>query len=522
MVQGCHDAAVTSPAPSFVLGIGGLVHETNTYATATFGETERDAFRAVWAERLIDAHRGVRSCVGGMLDAADELRASVVPLWWASAEPSGTIDAEAYASMRADLLAAIEQAMPFDALALDLHGAGVVEGTEDLEADLGRAVREIVGDIPIVVTLDLHGNISDDMAAVYDVMLGYHLYPHTDCWERGHEAVMLLPRLLDGSLRPAAHVEHLPVLLPTSTTDPGFPAHDMNELCYRLEQIDGVVDCTVFHGFPFTDVPEVGVHVAVTTDGNADLARRVGGEVGRWIWENRERFRTESPTPEQAVRLALAAWDAQLAGKDDAARRPVVVNETNDNPGGGTPGDGTHLLRAMLDAGITDAAFGTMYDPEVVAAAHAAGVGQSIDVSLGGKHDSLHGEPLHVSAYVKTLTDGRFVLTALAIGARVRLGRTARLQIGGVDVIVAERRTQTFDPEVFLMHGIDVRRCRLVAVKSSNHFRAGFGPLAAEIITADAPGLTTNRVEVFEHARAARPLWPTDPAACYEPAATVT
>ncbi|HEX2851139.1 MAG TPA: M81 family metallopeptidase [Acidimicrobiales bacterium] len=513
---------MTSPAPSFRLGIGGLVHETNTYATATFGETDRQAFRVLEGERILATQRGVRSCLGGMLAGADEVGAEVVPLWWASAEPSGTIAAAAYETMRGELLAAIERALPLDALALDLHGAGVVEGTADLEADLGRAVRELVGDIPVVVTLDLHGNVSDDMARLFDVMLGYHLYPHTDMWERGHEAVLLLPRLLDGSLRPAAHVEHLPVLLPTSTTDRGFPAFDMNELCARLEEIDGVVDCTVFHGFPFTDVPQVGVHVAVTTDGDPDLARRVGGEVGRWIWQHRERFRTESPTPDQAVRLALAAWDAQLADRPDGEQRPVVVNETSDNPGGGTPGDGTHLLRAMIEGGATASAFGTMFDPEVVAAAHTAGVGQTIEVSLGGKHDSLHGEPLRAAAYVKSLTDGRFVLTALAVGARVGLGRTARLQVGGIDVIVAERRTQTFDPEVFLLHGIDVRRCRVVGVKSSNHFRAGFAPLAAEIITADAPGLTTNRVEVFSHARATRPLWPTDPAATYEPGATLT
>lgn len=496
----------------FRVGIGGIVHETNTYATETFGPTGLDAFHATAGERLVRNHRGTRSCIGGMLDAADELGAEVVPLWWAAAEPSGTIERSAYEAMRDQLVTAIRSALPLDALALDLHGAGVMGEADDLEADLGRAIRNVVGpDLPIVVTLDLHGNISDEMAELYDVMLGYHLYPHTDMWERGDESLRLLPALLDGSLHPTAHVEHLPILLPTSTTDPGYPAAEMNEVCRRLEERPGVVDVTVFHGFPFTDIENVGVHVVVTTDGDAELARAVGAEVGGWVWSNRERFRLESPTPDQAVRLALAA---------DTTGGPVVINETSDNPGGGTPGDGTHLLRALLEAepGVP-VVFGFLCDPDVAGAAHRAGVGATIDVRLGGKHDELHGLPVEATVYVKALTDGRFTLRAISEGTRVNLGRSARLVVGGrsgaVQVIVVSHRSQTFDEQVFLLHGIDVTRYAVVALKSSNHFRAGFRDVASQIITADAPGLTTNRVEVFPHTRASRPLWPQDPAATY-------
>lgn len=492
------------------VGLGGIVHETNTYALDTFGPTELGSFHRQWGDRLLGA-AGVRTCMGGFVDGLAELGAEAVPLWWAGAEPSATIALAAYEAMRDELLRHLEAALPLDALALDLHGAGVVDGVEDLEGDLGRAIREVVGpDLPIVVSLDLHGNITDAMADHYDVMLGYHLYPHTDMWERGHEAVHLLPGLLDGSLRPITHVEHLPILLPTSTTDPGFPAHAMNEVCKRLEEHPDVVDCTVFHGFPFTDVVDVGVHVVVITNGDADLARFVGAEIGGWIWEHREDFRSEHPTPDQAIRLALAADE-----------RPIVINDTSDNPGGGTPGDGTHVLRALLDADVTESCFGGIFDPEVVAQAHAAGVGASIEVRLGGKHDVLHGEPLVLRAYVKCLTDGRFTMRYLAAGATARLGNTARLTVDGLDIVVISVRQQTLDPGVFTLHGIDLARCRIIALKSSNHFRAGFGPLAASIITADAPGLTTTRVEVFDHTRATRPLWPTDPDSAYVPGAAI-
>lgn len=501
-------AAVTS----LRVGIGGIVHETNTYATETFGPTGLEAFHVAHGERLFASQRGTRTCIGGMLDAADDLGIEPVPLWWGVAEPSGTIDRAAYETMRDDLVDAVRRALPLDALCLDLHGAGVVGEADDLEADLGRALREVVGpDLPIAVTLDLHGNISDTMADLYDVMIGYHLYPHTDMWERGDESMRLLPALVDRTLRPATHVEHLPILLPTSTTDPGYPAADMNAECRRLEQRPGVVDVTVFHGFPFTDIENVGVHVVVTTDDDPDLARSVGAEMGAWVWSNRERFRIESPTPEQAVRLALAA---------DTSSGPVVINETSDNPGGGTPGDGTHLLRALIEASPeVPVVFGFLCDPEVAAAAHAAGVGATLDVRLGGKHDELHGLPIEMKVYVKALTDGRFTLRAMAAGARVNLGRSARLVVGGrsgrVDVIVTSHRSQTFDEQVFLLHGVDVRGYAVVALKSSNHFRAGFREIASQIITADAPGLTTNRVEVFPHERSLRPLWPQDPSATY-------
>jgi len=168
------------------------------------------------------------------------------------------------------------------------------------------------------------------------------------------------------------------MLLPTSTTLSGTPAAAMNELARAIEQRPGVIDCTVFHGFPYVDVPQVGVHVVVTTDDDPALAEACADEVAAWIWEHRQRFRNESHSPHSAL---LAARGLVAAGT-----HPVVINETSDNPGGGAPGDGTHLLRAMLDAGIEHAAFGFIADPDVAEAAHRAGVGARLDVRLGGKH----------------------------------------------------------------------------------------------------------------------------------------
>lgn len=482
------------------IALGGINHETNTYADPISGPTGLERFTIRRGDRMLRA-RGTATFLGGFLHGCEELGAEPLPTLWAFAGPSGTVTAEAYAALRDELLDRLRAVLPVDAVALELHGAGVVEGIDDLEGDLAAEVRRLVGpDVPIVAALDLHGNVTDTMAETLDAFFGNHLYPHTDGHERGHEAIAAVPRILAGTWAPVIHVEHLPMLLPTSATEPGEPAAEVNELCRAVEQRPGVIDCTVFHGFPYVDVPHVGVHVVVTTDGDRPLAVACAEEVATWIWANRERFRTASHSPASAMQEARRLVDE--------GTRPVVVNETSDNPGGGAPGDGTHLLRAMLAADLRDAAFGFVADPDAVELAHRAGVGARLDLSLGGRHGDLHGAPVDLSATVRTLTDGRITLQHMMKGVVLDLGPSARLHVDGVDVIVTTRPSQTLDAEVFLLHGIDVTRCSVVGLKSSQHFRAGFGHLAGAILTVDAPGLTTNQVEVFDHPRAGRPLWP--------------
>ncbi len=487
--------------------MGGIVHETNTYAVASTGLTAIDSFLRLTGDGIADFFTGTGTGIGGILAGCEAAGHEPVLTAYAAAEPSGTITAEAYAEVKGALIEALVAAMPIDAVALELHGAGVAEGVDDVEADLGAAIRQVVGAaVPVAAVLDLHGNVTPAMAEVFDLLLGCHLYPHTDLDDRGREAITLLEEVHAGRLRPVMHVEQLPILLPTSTTDGDSPAAAANRVCAEIELPDGVIDCTLMHGFPFTDIPEVGTSIIVIANGDRALARGAATEAAAWMWEHREDFRCEHETPELAVRRAAAA-----------SARPVVINETSDNPGGGSPGDGTHLLRAMIEARLENSCFAFISDPEVVAAAIAAGVGRTIEVKLGGKHDDLHGAPIAVNAVVRSITDGRFMLQAMMRGYQLDLGPTCRLQVEGIDVVITSKPWQTIDAEIFLFHGIDVTRANVIGLKSSNHFRAGFRDIAAEIITADSPGLTTNRVEVFDHTRARRPLWPIDQSATYTP-----
>jgi microcystin degradation protein MlrC len=483
----------------FRVAIGGIAHETNTYCRGT---TPLDAFRVLRGQELVEDCRGQRSQISGMLDAAQALGASVVPLMSAEAHPSGTIDRAAYEAMRDELLRGIEAAMPLDAVALGLHGAGVAEGVDDLEGDLCRAVRDLVGPgVPIVVALDIHGNITQAMADAIDLVFGDNYYPEIDAYDRGFEAVSGVPHLLSGEWQPVIHVEPLPMLVAAATTNHD-PARAVQAMCWELEKRPGIIDVTFFHGFPYTDIPYTGASVVATANGDRELAASAAREVAGWVWQHREDFRRQSLTPEEALQEALVIEGG-----------PVVINDTADNPGGGSPADGTHLLRAMLEMQLESAAFGFIRDPEVVERAHREGVGATIEVALGGKSDDLHGAPLPVRAYVKCLTDGKFFMPAW--GQRMEIGRSARLVVDGVDVIVATERHQTLDPALFLLHGVDVSRYKILALKSSAHFRAGFQPIARAIITADSPGFTTLDVAYFDRKRTPRPIWPKDAEAQY-------
>jgi len=483
------------------IAIGEFAHETNTFCP---GLTGVEAFQSrKWnvGPDLVARDRGVRNDLGGMIEAGERLGVELIPTLATTTQPSATVARAAYETIRDTIFGAITAAGPLDAICLALHGAGSAEGLDDIEGAFLTELRALVGDeLPIVVSLDLHGNTTEAMVRHADALFYCHQYPHIDMFERGGEALEAAVRIARGELRPVKHLVRLPVTIPPSTTFAG-PAQVLNDRCFQWEREPGVIDCHFTHGFPHTDVPVIATSVLVTTDGDAALAARVADDVVALVLETLEDFRQDLPGADDALDQALAMGP-----------RPVIVAEVSDNPGGGAPGSGTHLLRALLAANVPDTCFGFVVDPATVAQAHAAGVGATIPVRLGGYTDALHGAPVEAEAYVKVLTDGAFVATTpMGAGGPVRLGRMARLVVSNVDVIVGTNRAQTFDDELFRLHGIDVTRERVVCLKSHQHFRAGFEPIAGAIIRTDTPGFTTSNLWDLPYARIARPIWPLDP-----------
>ena len=488
------------------IAIAGINHETNTYCKSP---TPSSAFYQYRGEKMLQL-AGTETSTGGALDRCSELGIESVPILFASTQPSGTIEYSAYDLFKTEILAGIKReqedvaAGSIDGVFLDLHGAGVVQGLSDLESDLTQAIRQQVGEaIPITAAFDLHGNISQSMADALDGTFSCHLYPHTDMHLRAVEAIDLIVDMIENDFRPVTHVETIPMLVPTTTTMEGIGKDILGKMLAAEAESD-VIDVSWFHGFPYTDIPEVGSHIVVTTRRSREQAQKIAKHLALQLWQIKEQFLPVSLTAEEALVEASAS-----------ERKPVVINEVSDNCGGGAPGDGTHLLRAMIELGMEKACFGFVVDREVAYQAHEAGVGSTISVTLGAKEDELHGTPLKITAYVKALHDGRLTMLAMAKGSKLNLGKLARLVVGGIDIIVASNRSQTFDQGPFLAVGIDVTEYDVVALKSSNHFRAGFVQLAGKIVTADTPGLTTHKIAHFPRHNAGRPLWPLDDAAAY-------
>jgi microcystin degradation protein MlrC len=482
------------------IAIGQIMHETNTM----FGPpTPVEEFqRQGWdtGQEILDEDTGVRTYLGGMIDAGKAHDVEIVPTFSANAHPSGTIERAAFDTMLNNLLDGIRNAGELDAVCVALHGAGSAEGIDDIEGTILNAIRELIGPAtPLIATLDLHSHSTDLMIENANALLTVHEYPHVDSYDRGYEAVELAVRTVKGEANPVMHLVRLPMAIAPITSFHG-PARKVNERCWEWEA-EGLVDVTFVHGYPHTDVPIISASVIAVAEGDRDQARQAAEDVANMIWELREEFRAELPQPADAIQDALA-HDGQ----------PVIIAEVSDNPGGGSPGSSTHLLRAMIDANLTDATFGFIYDPETAEQAHDAGVGATIEVEIGGKIDPEHlGESIKAKAYVKSITDGRYITTSpMGQGAEQTLGKMARLTIGDIDVIVGSESHQTIDTGPFLLHGIDVTRYKIVGLKSQNHFRAAFEPIASQIIRTDPPGWTTSNLKQLNYRRISRPIWPLD------------
>lgn len=483
------------------IAIGEFAHETNTFCS---GVTEADAFKdRYWniGDEIYARHRGVRNDLGGMIDSGERLGVDLVPIFATTTQPSATVSRAAYEEIRDTIFTQLRQAGELDAIVFALHGAGSAEGADDMEGTFLAELRAEVGtEIPVVVSLDLHGNTTEAMLRHANALFYCHQYPHIDTYERGAEALTTAVKIVRGEVKPFKHLVTLPVAIPPSTTFLG-PAKVINDRCLQWEEEPGILDCNFTHGFPHTDVPVIVTSVLVETDNDPELAKRAADDVVALILETLEDFRQTLPDANEAIAEALAATDL-----------PVVVAEVSDNPGGGAPGSGTHLLRALLAANEPQTCFGFVWDPETAAQAHAAGTGATISVKLGGFTDELHGAPIETEAYVKVLSDGKFHLTnPMGAGSLVDLGPMARLVIGNVDVIVGSNRAQTLDDQLFLLHGIDVTKMRIVALKSHQHFRGGFQQLAGTIIRTDTPGFTTSNLWNLPYERIVRPIWPLDP-----------
>ncbi|MCL4296096.1 MAG: M81 family metallopeptidase [Anaerolineae bacterium] len=490
------------------IGLGGIIHETHSFAGAPTTLADFQTQSLHYGDEVLRAMAGTRSAIGGMIEGAKARGWTLVPTAYGAAMPGGLVAEDAYQTILREMLQRLNEAMPVDGVLLALHGAMVTTGRLDPESDVLSQVRRVVGpDTPIVVELDMHGNLSPATVELADVLVAFDTNPHVDPHAKGLEAAAMMERLLRREIKPTTAYAHPPLLLApqaTGTADP--PLRRVHERAVEMKADAEVISICVMAGFAYADTPFTGASLVVTTNDNPALAQRYVQELAGILWQQREAALPQFLPTEQAVAQAMA----QSGG-------PIILVDSADNIGGGTPGDGAEALRAMLALSVEEGTI-VLADPEAAAACWAAGKGAEVTLAVGGKTDRWHGAPLTVTGTVQALSDGTFQCElpdnhfAAFFGQTIHMGRTAWLRVAGVNIILTERKIPPFDLAQLRHIGVSPEGQKIIVVKSAVAYRAAYLPIAAGVIELDTPGLCSANLSRFPYRHLPRPIFPLDEA----------
>lgn len=502
--------APARPAPRILAGA--ILHETNTFnRVATRLSAFAGRYLCLDADDIVARLSGTATEMGGFIDAAKRRRWTLLPRVAAACGPSGPLRAEDWARLRRRML---DDPAPCDGVLLALHGAMVTEDSADPEGELVAALRQRLGPaVPIVVTVDMHANLGLRMVEAADAVFPYETYPHVDhaeCAERAAAALDHLLGLPAGTGRLTRGALARPPMLDAADhgrTAPGTPMSHLLDVVRTLRARPGVVNASLTVGFPWADIADAGPAALVTVVRDSDIdTGSLARDLATRLWRSRAQTQTRFP----GVDEAMAA--ARNGPVDGVHGKPLVLADFADNPAGGAYGDSPNLLRAMLDAGLEQAVFASLADPAAVDAARRAGPGARLSLALGGHHDPGRTPPLRVQTRVEALHDGRFQLDGPMLrGTTCDMGAMALLRINGVQVIVASRALAVTDPALFRVFGIDPAGMHTIALKSRNHHRAAFEPMARAVMLVDAGGIASMQLHSIGYRHVRRPLWPLDP-----------
>jgi microcystin degradation protein MlrC len=481
-----------------------ISHESNSFS---IHDTDEQAFlnRYVLLAGEAIAKRGQENtALAGFLDAGRAHGWEIDHVLSAAAGPSGAVKRATFDWLTAPIIAAIEQGQ-FDGILLGLHGAMDLDFCDDGEGELLWRIRNMVGKrMPIAITLDPHANVSKLMCSLADIIVSFKTYPHVDMRDTGRHAGEILHRTMAGEIKPRTIRVSRPMLEEVNggRTDIG-PMIERLALARAYEERADAFAVSVNAGFASADIAGVGPTVLVTGQGDFAAHTAFAETIADDIWDRRHEVLNDYLSVEEA---------AAIAAKYEPDAGPLVIADYADNPGAGGYGDSTELLRALLDAGVGDACFGPMVDGEVARELQSAVPGELVHIDLGGKTDpSFGGGPLATEAELVSISDGSFIGDGPMIhGLGGSFGPSAVLRVGGIEVLVVTIARQILDLQQFKSFGIDPQSKRVVALKSMQHFRAAFGPIAGRVIVCDSGALCTPRYDRLPYRNVPRPIFPLD------------
>lgn len=491
---------------SFVVLTAELYHETNTFnRNLTEYHSFMDRFGFFGADAIRE--RGEANTeLAGFLETGRQHGWEIVHVLSASAEPAGVVTRDAFDRLVGQIVAAAEaNKSRLNGILLGLHGAMVTAFNEDGEGEILERLRQVVGpDMPIAITLDLHANVTPKMCLLANIIVSYKTYPHIDMRARAKQAGEILQRTMKGEIRPRTLRVHRPMLDEANggRTDIG-PMIDRIAKAVAYEKQPGVFAVSINAGFGNADIHDVGPTVLVTYEGNEAKHRAFAEGIAEDMWEKRLDVLNNYMPVEEAAAIAKAY---------QRSKGPIIVADYADNPGGGGYGDSTNLLAAFLAAGIKDAAFGPIVDPETAQQLHKHKVGDKVALQLGGKTDPrFGGAPLAVTAELKLISDGSYTGDGPMVGGlRLSFGPSAVISLGGIEVLVTTEPAQMLDLQQFRAFGIDPAAKTVVGLKSMQHFRAAFEPIAGKVIVCDSGALCTTHLDRLPYRNVPRPIYPLD------------
>ncbi|HLJ15798.1 MAG TPA: M81 family metallopeptidase [Bryobacteraceae bacterium] len=482
------------------IAIASILQESNTFSPVM---TRYEDFSPVFGPAVLERHRGKMTEMGGFLSVLAKSRKEVAPVCAAWAITANRLMRPDFKRLIDEFASHLETIRQPEGLLLAMHGAQTAEGEDDVEGHvLGRA-REIFGpEIPIVMTLDLHANVTHKMIERATAIIGYHTYPHIDMYETGQKAARLLLKTLAHQIRPVMAWRKLPLIVNAENQQTSHgPARRLWVRAEALERAGKAEAVSIFPVQAWMDIKEMGSAVVVVSNGDARAADRHAAALSQKFWDTRREFEVTLTPVEEAIRLALATDGG-----------PVVLAESSDSTGSGSPGDSTGVLRYLVKAALTEPAAIFLVDPEAVAMLASAGVGSTVTLPIGGKLDRHHSKPVQVTGHVRIISDGRWTARARGYntGIETSMGKSVVFEVGFVRILIAERPAMTVDPELFRSHGIEPLHSKIVVVKSPNGFRAAYEPIAKRILVVDTPGVSTAKLETLPWRRIDRPIYPLD------------
>ena len=493
------------------IALGQIWQETNTFNPLRTTRRDFEQFgvsRGAEMLRLMAHTNELGGCIQTLLQWPEQpelVGLARLPAW-----PAGRATAETFDWIKMELLSAIEAALPVDALLLALHGSMAAEDHPDVEGELLAAVRQLVGAVPIVCTLDLHANITQRMVAHADALVLYHTIPHVDIYETGVRGANTLRRILVGKARPTTSFIKIPAVFPAEKANTELAAgmsHDFKHQLQEWEKHPNVLTAGLATVQPWLDVPEFGSAAIVTTDNDPRLAAELCRELAQQVWRRRREYLPELVSVEEGVALALACPNGL-----------TVLSDAADATTSGAPGDSVWVLWELLKHAWPRRALCPLVAPEIVARAESLGVGSRAEFNLGGVRDRQFGTTIPFHGAIERLFDGRFILSGhIGKNMPIDMGRCAVLRQDNVAVIVTSRTGPHFAPELFQAAGFDPFTAAVLVAKSPCGFRAAYSSRAAQMLSIRAPGCAPSDFWNYPFQNLTRPLWPWDDAMQWHP-----